>query len=140
MIKQNFFSDWTGGDQIFRYHGWVNSFISEQLLMHSGTENHSLKLQLNTCSMLSSPFFREESRGNQVEWIMFWDRSGRIYNLVPWARHSFTPRLWRNNLEVMLEWRCWYLFTCLLCELNKFVCPVSCKSQLLYPPCNGETQ
>lgn len=71
---------------------------------------------------------------------MFWGRSGRIHEFVPWARHSFTVILWTNHLGVMLEWRCWSLLTCFLWELNKFVCTVSCKGQLLYPPCNVETQ
>lgn len=31
----------------------------------------------------------------------------------------------------MLEWRCWYLVTCFLWELNTVFCAVSCKSQLL---------
>jgi len=58
--------------------------------MRSGIVNYSSKLQLKTCSMLSSPFFREENWDDEVEWIMFWGRSGRIHEFVPWARHSFT--------------------------------------------------
>lgn len=108
------------GAQIFRYLRCINYVISDYSCIQALWSEP--RATVENMEHVIKPM--EENWDNDVEWIMFWVRLGRICEFVPWARHSFIEGLWKNHLWFILEWRgffFFYLFTCFLWELQKFV-------------------
>lgn len=126
------------GAQIFGYLRCINYVISDYSCIRALWSEPRDTVE-NMEHVIKS---MEENWDNEVEWIIFWVRLGRICEFVPWARHSFIEGLWKNHLGFILEWRVFFILFYLhaSCENYRSLYSFLYKSELLYPPCNVETQ